>query len=80
MQYLKTKQNQTAHKFELMEITDMSPRTFESFKPWILWKCGANMKYENNEFHYLPDLEEEVIDDEEIVKDDEIVIDEEVVL
>ena len=72
MKFLKNQQNQTAHKFELMEITDMSPRTFESFKPWILWKCGANMKYENNEFHYLPDLDEEVLDDEIVIDEEQV--------
>lgn len=28
----------TAHKFQLMEVVEMSQRTFEGFKSWFLWK------------------------------------------
>ena len=41
-----------------MELVDMSSRSFEQFKAWYLWKMGPNMKYENDEFIYLPDIEE----------------------
>ena len=57
MQYLQKKPGQTAHKFELMEMVEMSPRAFESFNKWFLWKMGENMKYENDIFTYRPDEE-----------------------
>lgn len=58
VQFLKSKPNNTAHKYELMEIVEMSPRAFESFKSWFMWKLGANIKFENDEFTYRPDVAE----------------------
>ena len=58
-QFLKKQPGHKAHKFALMELVEMSSRSFEQFKAWYLWKMGPNMKYQNDEFHYLPDLEEE---------------------
>ena len=57
-QYMKKAPGLTAHKFELMELVDMSSRSFESFKAWYVWKMGPNLKYENDEFRYLPDEQE----------------------
>ena len=59
-QYLKKSPGGKAHKFELMELVDMSTRSFEGFKAWYLWKMGINLKYENDEFTYSPDLEEKI--------------------
>lgn len=58
-EFLKKQPGKKAHKFTLMEMVDMSSRSFEQFKAWYLWKMGPNMKFENDEFHYLPDIEEE---------------------
>jgi|SaaInlStandDraft_2_1057019.scaffolds.fasta_scaffold10033_6 hypothetical protein len=77
-QYLKTKPDLKAHKFELMELVDMSSRSFEGFKAWYLWKMGINMKYENDEFTYRPDLKEEVVEDEEVIESDSPVEEDEV--
>jgi len=57
-QFLKTAPGKRAHKFALMELVDMSSRSFEQFKAWYVWKMGPNLKFENDEFLYLPDLEE----------------------
>jgi len=58
-QYLKKAPGNKAHKFELMELVDMSSRSFEQFKSWYMWKMGINLKFEEDEFIYLPDLEDE---------------------
>ena len=57
MHYLKDKPGLSAHKFELMEMVEMSPRAFESFNKWFLWKLGENIKYSNDVFTYRPDDE-----------------------
>ena len=79
IQYLKNKPDCKAHKFELMELVDMSPRAFESFRAWFMWKMGENMKFIDDEFTYRPDIEEEIVQDEEVIQNDEIVKDEEII-
>ena len=36
--FLSNSPSKTAHKFQLMEVVEMSQRSFESFKTWFLWK------------------------------------------